>query len=230
MFSIVIPLFNESQNIVKLIDQLYYSLKDYKNFEVTLVNDASTDNTNEIIKNLQNNYNLNVLNNKINRGQSYSIAKGIKESKNEIIITLDGDGQNNPLDIPYLLDYFLKNENISLVGGIRKKRKDSLIKIFSSKIANKIRSKILKDRCEDTGCSLKVFSKNIFLNLPYFDGIHRFLPALFIGYGHECYYMPVDHRAREKGISKYGTIDRLYKGIFDIIKVKRIIKDYNLKK
>ena len=95
---------------------------------------------------------------------------------------------------------------------------------LSSKFANSIRSKILKDDCLDTGCSLKVFDKNIFLNFPYFNGIHRFLPALFKGYGYKTYFINVDHRPRKKGKSNYGTIDRLYRGIIDIIKVRKIIK------
>jgi dolichol-phosphate mannosyltransferase len=230
MFSIVIPVYNEAQNLKSLVEQIFNSLKDYDLFEVILVNDASSDNTIEIVEGLKNFHSLILFNNSVNKGQSYSITKGIKESKNEIIITIDGDGQNNPRDIPNLLEYYLQNKNISLVGGIRKKRVDSLIKIVSSIIANKIRSKILDDKCDDTGCSLKVFSRSAFLKLPYFDGIHRFLPALFRGYNFECYYIYVDHRAREKGISKYGTIDRLYKGIIDIIKVRKIIKDYTSKK
>ena len=225
MFSIIIPIYNEAQNIEKLIKEIFASLINYRDFEVILVNDASIDNTIEIVSKLQKQYNIILLNNSLNRGQSFSIFKGIEDSNNEIIITLDGDGQNNPIDIPVLLEYYLLNKNISLVGGIRKNRKDSFVKKISSKIANKVRSRILNDRCDDTGCSLKVFSRSIFLKFSYFDGIHRFLPALFKGYGYKCFYIKVDHRAREKGYSKYGTIDRLYKGIIDIIKIRKIIKD-----
>ena len=230
MFSIIIPIFNEAENIKKLIDEIHSSLIDFDNFEIIFVNDASIDNTLEIINDLKKTNNFILLNNLINKGQSFSLTKGIKESRNEIIITLDGDGQNNPKDIPNLLKYYIENQNVSLVGGIRKKRIDSIVKIISSKIANKIRSRILDDECEDTGCSLKVFSKSVFLTFPYFDGIHRFLPALFKGYGKHCHFIEVNHRAREKGASKYGTIDRLYKGIIDIIRVKKIIKDYNITK
>ena len=116
-----------------------------------------------------------------------------------------------------------------MVCGIRKNRKDNIIKIISSKIANKIRSIILDDGCTDTGCSLKVFDKTIFLSLPFFDGLHRFLPALFKGYGKMNYFVNVHHRPRNSGISKYGTLDRLFKGIIDIIRVNRIIKNYNIK-
>lgn len=229
MFSIVIPIYNEAQNIKKLIEEIYTSLVKYKDFEVILVNDASTDNTIEVINKLPKKFNLILLNNLQNKGQSFSISRGIRESNNQIIITLDGDGQNNPVDIPILLEHFFLNKNISLVGGLRKKRKDSLIKIISSRLANKIRSRILNDECEDTGCSLKVFSKSVFLRFPYFDGIHRFLPALFKGYRYDCLYIKVDHRAREKGYSKYGTFGRLYKGIIDIIKVRKIIRNYKSK-
>ena len=226
MFSIIIPVYNESQSLKKLVKEIFESLKHYKEYEIVFVDDASNDSTSQVIEELKNNHNIRLFLNNKNKGQSFSIAKGIRESVNDIIITIDGDGQNNPIDIPILLDYYLSNINISLVGGIRRKRKDTFIKVISSKIANKVRSIILDDNCNDTGCSLKVFSKSIFLGFPYFDGIHRFLPALFKGYGHECFYIDVDHRAREEGVSKYGTIDRLFKGIIDIIKVRKILKKY----
>ena len=129
-----------------------------------------------------------------------------------------------------MLNTYLSFGKISLVGGIRNKRKDNLIKIISSKIANTIRSKILKDRCEDTGCSLKVFDKSIFLQFPFFDGIHRFLPALFAGYGYKTLFIAVDHRPRISGYSKYKIVDRLYRGIIDIIRVKKIIREHKNKR
>ena len=226
MFSIVVPLFNESKNIIPLLKEIESTLKDYDNYEIILINDSSTDNTANVIKNITN-QNIKIKNNIVNKGQSFSIHKGIELSSNETIITIDGDGQNDPRDIPKLLDLYFANNKVKLVGGIRKKRQDSYIKIFSSKIANYIRSKILSDNCKDTGCSLKVFSKNIFLEFPYFDGMHRFLPALFKGYSYKTTFIEVNHRKRKYGISKYGTINRLVKGIKDIIRVKRIIKNYN---
>ena len=226
MFSIVVPLFNESKNIIPLLKEIESTLKDYDNYEIILINDSSTDNTANVIKNITN-QNIKIINNIVNKGQSFSIHKGIELSSNETIITIDGDGQNDPRDIPKLLDLYFANNKVKLVGGIRKKRQDSYIKIFSSKIANYIRSKILSDNCKDTGCSLKVFSKNIFLEFPYFDGMHRFLPALFKGYSYKTTFVEVNHRKRKYGISKYGTINRLVKGIKDIIRVKRIIKNYN---
>ena len=224
MFSIVVPLFNESENIIPLLKEIELSLKEYDNYEIVLINDSSTDNTAKIISNIKNK-SIKIINNKNNKGQSYSIYKGIQLSLNETIITLDGDGQNDPRDIPKLLNLYFVNDKIKLVGGIRKKRQDSYIKIYSSKIANYVRSKILSDNCKDTGCSLKVFSKNIFLKFPYFDGMHRFLPALFSGFGYKTFFLEVDHRKRKKGFSKYGTFDRLYKGIIDIRKVINILKE-----
>lgn len=224
MFSVVIPLFNENENIKLLLEEINNNLKDFKNYEIILIDDASTDNTLEVIKKIKNK-SYKILINETNRGQSFSIHKGIKNALNKIIVTIDGDGQNDPADIPKLLNIYFTNSEIKLVGGIRIKRKDSYIKIISSRIANSIRSKILNDQCQDTGCSLKVFDKDIFLNFPYFNGIHRFLPALFNGYGHTTKFIEVNHRKRKYGTSKYGTINRLFIGVIDIFKVMKIIKN-----
>ena len=224
MFSVVIPVFNEEDNLVSLIKEIKAALADYNYFELIFVNDSSTDNTLKILETEKKSFNFKIFNNKSNYGQSYSISLGIKKSTYDIIITLDGDGQNNPYDIPKLIEFYNKNNNIYLVGGIRIKRKNNFIKIISSRIANFVRSKFLKDGCKDTGCSLKVFDKNIFLNFEYFDGIHRFLPALFIGFGYKTFFLSVDHRKRKFGTSKYGTFLRLIKGYRDMIKVKKIIE------
>ena len=224
MFSIVIPLYNEGENIKPLLREIFANLLSHENFEIVLVNDASTDNTSNVVKKLINNK-VRILHNKTNRGQSFSIHKGILHSSFDTIITIDGDGQNDPADIPKLINKYFESDKLKLLGGIRSKRKDSLIKVFSSKIANKIRSKILKDGCQDTGCSLKVFDKKIFLTFPYFDGMHRFIPALYKGYGFETNFINVNHRKRKYGTSKYGTMNRLFKGIRDIIKVRNILKN-----
>ena len=224
MFSIIIPLYNEGDNIKPLLSEILANTVSYENFEIVLVNDASTDNTSNVVKKLINNK-VRILHNKTNRGQSFSIHKGIQHSSFDTIITIDGDGQNDPADIPKLINKYFESDKLKLLGGIRSKRKDSLIKVFSSKIANKIRSKILKDGCQDTGCSLKVFDKKIFLTFPYFDGMHRFIPALYKGYGYETNFINVNHRKRKYGTSKYGTMNRLFKGIRDIIKVRNILKN-----
>ena len=120
---------------------------------------------------------------------------------------------------------YFSDDNLKLLGGLRLNRQDSVIKILSSKIANSIRSFVLKDNCSDTGCSLKIFDKNIFLDFPFFNGIHRFLPALFLGYGYKTEFITVSHRKRLHGISNYGTLKRLFNGIIDIYKVMKIIKN-----
>ena len=225
-FSIVIPVYNEEGSIFNLIEEIY-SIKIIQNkFELIIVNDSSDDNTENILKELQNKFDIIFLNNSSNKGQSYSLLKGIEIATHDTIVTLDGDGQNNPNNIPDLLNIYLTDSELFLVGGIRIKRNDSLIKILSSKLANKIRIFILKDNCSDTGCSLKVFSKKKFMNFPFFDGIHRFLPALFHGYGLKTFFTNVDHRPRIYGYSKYGTFDRMIRGIRDIIKVAKIIKKF----
>ena len=228
-FSIVVPIYNESENIPKLVSEIQKSLLKFNNYELILVDDCSFDDSKNIIKKLQNNFPIKIIEHKKNIGQSHCILSGIKESKYQTIITLDGDGQNNPLDIPKLLNIYNGN-NYALVGGIRLNRKDNLIKIISSKLANKVRSYILDDDCLDTGCSLKVFDKKIFLNFPFFDGIHRFLPALYKGFGHTTFFVSVDHRPRLSGVSKYGILNRVFKGLIDIARVRKIINNYRKSK
>ena len=223
MFSLVIPLFNESRNIKFLLNEIKNNLINFKDYEIILVNDASTDDTSKVINNLSNN-NIKIITNNENKGQSFSISEGIKNSSYNTIITLDGDGQNDPADILKLYELYSSQDDIKLIGGIRRKRKDNFIKITSSKIANFIRSRILNDECEDTGCALKVFDKKIFLSFPFFNGVHRFLPALFKGYGYKTLFIDVNHRKRNYGKSKYGTMNRLFVGIRDIIKVNKILK------
>lgn len=224
MFSIIIPIYNEAENLPLLLNEIFISLTKYNNYEIILIDDCSKDNTSEVLIKYNNINNIKIIKNNSNKGQSFSIHNGIKKSNNKIIVTIDGDCQNNPADIPNLVELFSSDEKIKLVGGIRKNRKDTLTKIITSKIANYVRSAILKDSCPDTGCALKVFDRDLFLSFPYFDGIHRFLPALFNGYGHLCVYTNVDHRPRKNGISKYGTLNRLFSGLRDIIRVLNILK------
>ncbi len=223
--SIVIPAYNESKNLPILIEEIIKNLNSKIAFEIIIVNDNSTDDT---LLNLQKIKfeNLKLINNLNNIGQSYSTAKGIKAAIYNTIVTLDADLQNDPSDILKLYNIYTSNNNLKLIGGIRKNRKDNIIKIISSKLANKIRAFILDDKCPDTGCSLKIFDKKIFLKFPIFDGIHRFLPALFKGYNFSTYFVDVNHRARIYGKSNYGTFGRMFRGIKDIIKVRKIIKNF----
>ncbi len=224
-FSIVIPVYNEAKNIGKLINEILFNLKDF-DYELIIVNDGSIDKTSEIIQR-QKVEKIELINFEKNHGQSYSIYEGIRHSKNNTIVTLDGDLQNDPSDIINLLDIYFNDNEIKLISGIRKNRKDNALKIISSRIANFIRSLLLKDNCPDTGCSLKVFERSIFLKIIYFNGIHRFIPTFFENMGFKVLYIDVNHRKRVAGRSNYGTIDRLIRGIIDLYKVKKILLDMN---
>lgn len=233
--SIIIPIYNESKNIIQLLNEIKNTLnKENIVFEIIIVNDFSFDESVKIIKEyIKKNIgqlNLKLISNSKNQGQSYSIREGIKISTYDTIVTIDGDGQNNPKDINKLAQFYFLNENISLVGGLRKNRQDIFIKKISSKIANYIRKNILDDDCNDTGCSLKIFDKKIFIKFPFFSGMHRFIPALFKGYGCKTHFINVDHRKRLKGVSKYGTFDRLFRGIRDLFIVIKIIRAFNNEK
>ncbi len=227
--SVVIPLYNEEKNIKPLTCDIISILDNINiKYEITLINDASLDDTLKEINTLKTKYpNLvNIINNSKNLGQSYSLISGIQLSKYNDVLTLDGDGQNDPKDIPNLIKKYSENKKVDFVGGIRKKRRDTYLKIISSKIANHIRKFILNDDCLDTGCSLKIFKKDIFLIFPKFKGLHRFLPALFKGYGFKTMFVEVNHRKRNYGSSNYGTFSRLIYGIVDIIRVLYYIKRF----
>lgn len=232
-FSVVIPVFNEKENLNiffnELFDVLENNNKNFKNiFEILFVNDGSTDNSLSILKSISDQKNtINLINLDKNYGQSFALYHGVKNAKYDNIITIDADCQNNPNDIPKLIEKYSNNDKIKLVGGLRLKRKDTLVKIISSRLANKIRSFILKDKCKDTGCSLKIFDRKIFLQFNYFSGLHRFLPALYLGYGYETCFLEVTHRKRLGGTSKYGTLSRMFVGIYHLIYIYILLKRKN---
>jgi dolichol-phosphate mannosyltransferase len=171
---------------------------------------------------------LRVLHHEKSMGQSAAIASGVKAARAAVIATLDGDGQNDPADLPLLLDKFEEVDkgpiDFLLVTGHRTKRRDTAIKRLSSRIANRIRSGLLNDRTPDTGCGLKVFTRAAFMDMPRFDHMHRYLPALMIRRGGRSVSMPVNHRPRERGTSNYGTLDRLWVGISDLMGVMWLLR------
>ena len=229
-FSIVVPFFNEEENISYFLDEMIniiLNINNIHNFEIICINDGSKDNTNNILKIYEQKYNfIKIINFLENKGQSNAIYRGVENAIYDNIITIDGDCQNDPADIKMMVNFYTENSSLFLLAGERKKRIDSFIKIISSKIANKFRDFIFKDGCKDTGCSLKIFKKKIFLQIPFFDGIHRFIPSLFVGFGHNVKYVSVNHRPRLKGQSKYGISNRLFKGLKDIFVVRKIIKKH----
>ena len=227
-FSIIIPIYNESNNIFRLLEEINEQDLDKYNFEILIINDASTDDFLLKFKNFKLIQNIKLINLDKNMGQSNAINVGIRSSKYNNIITIDGDGQNNPADIKNLIDSYESNKNLSLVAGIRKARKDKFSKRIASIIANKVRMLYLGDKCIDTGCSLKIFKKDIFFKFEFFDGIHRFIPSMFEGIGCAVLYKYVSHRERKYGNSNYDNFKRMYRGIVDMIYVKKQINKLKL--
>jgi dolichol-phosphate mannosyltransferase len=216
--SVVVPVKNEQDNVASLIAEIDAALSKVKH-EIIYVNDGSTDATLSTLKQLQKQYKqLRVISHQQSCGQSTAVRTGVKFARYDWVATLDGDGQNNPADIPKLIDAV--SEGVELVGGNRRlSRRDTFIKRISSVIANTVRSAMLRDDTPDTGCGLKLFQREAFLDLPYFDHMHRFLPALIKRRGGKIVSVHVQHRNREHGKSNYGTIDRLIVGIVDLFGV-----------
>ncbi len=222
--SIVVPVHNEAENINSLIEEIVSAMSQAEAYEIIYVDDGSHDETAAVLKQTQQKVKaLKVIRHLQSCGQSAAIHTGVKAASYPYIATLDGDGQNDPADIPRLYQVLMQQresrKNLWMIAGWRNKRHDSAWRLFSSKFANSIRAFLLGDNTPDTGCGLKVFLRDEFLSLPYFDHMHRFLPALTLRAGGAVISEPVNHRARAHGYSKYGTLDRLAVGITDILGV-----------
>lgn len=224
LLSVVVPVHNEAENIAPLIREIENALTDFVAFEIIYVNDGSKDDTAKRLEEAKNRHpKLRVITHVRSCGQSTAVRTGFKFARGEWVATLDGDGQNDPADIKKLISAIEKG--VDLIGGNRRHaRRDTWIKRISSVVANTVRSKLLKDSTPDTGCGLKLIRREVFLDLPYFDHMHRFLPALVQRRGGRVVSVSVNHRAREHGQSKYGTIDRLLVGIVDLFGVLWLIK------
>jgi dolichol-phosphate mannosyltransferase len=225
--SVVVPVKNETENLRPLISEIAGSLRGIEKFEIVYVDDGSDDDTLSVLQTLMTEFpELKVCRHKVSCGQSAAVASGVKRASGTIIATLDGDGQNDPADIPALLARF-REETVPdkiLVAGHRVNRRDTWVKRFSSRFANSVRGGILKDNTPDTGCGLKVFSRAAFMAFPHFDHMHRYLPALMIRSGGNVVSHPVNHRPRERGTSKYGVWNRLWVGITDLFGVSWLIR------
>jgi dolichol-phosphate mannosyltransferase len=225
--SVVVPVKNEADNILPLIAEIRAALGTGPAYEIVYVDDGSTDDTLARLADAQAIApELRVLCHVASCGQSAALRTGVIGARGRLIATLDGDGQNDPADLPKLIAKFHQLEaargsgpEIGMVAGQRLKRRDSTVKRWSSKIANRVRSGMLGDDTPDTGCGLKLFSRAAFLRLPYFDHIHRFLPALMRREGYAIGLEPVNHRHRIHGRSKYGINNRLWVGIIDLFGV-----------
>ncbi|WP_419420401.1 glycosyltransferase family 2 protein [Legionella sp. D16C41] len=222
--SVIIPVYNEVDNVEHLYQEIVAALPTDKFiFEVIFVDDGSTDGTVDRLRHLaRENNTLQLLCHKHNYGQSAALVSGARAARYPILVTLDGDGQNDPKDIPYLWSYFKDTKTVVL--GNRKKRDDNHLRKISSVIGNKVRQLFLNDQCPDTGCSLKLFPRDAFLNLPHFNHLHRFLPALFKRAGYTLVNVPVNHRPRRHGVSKYGVMNRVFVGIHDLIGVRWLLR------
>ena len=220
------PVHNEAENILPLVEEIVAALDGRWVYEIIYVNDGSTDATAERLASARTQRkNLRELRHSASSGQSAAIRSGVRAARGAIVATLDGDGQNNPAFLPELIAALDKGgKRIGLVAGQRVGRKDTRFKKFQSRAANAIRNAILHDGTRDTGCGLKAFRRDVFLMLPYFDGLHRFLPALMRREGYDIAYVDVVDRPRHSGVSNYGLFDRLWIGILDLAGVWWLIR------
>jgi glycosyltransferase involved in cell wall biosynthesis len=224
--SIVVPVRNEAENVSPLIAEIVAALDGRWAYEIIYVNDGSTDATAERLATvMKQRANLRQIRHATSSGQSAAVRSGVRAARGTIVATLDGDGQNNPAFLPDLISAIEKGgDRVGLAAGQRVGRKDTGFKKIQSRIANSVRSAILRDGTRDTGCGLKAFRREVFLMMPYFDGLHRFLPALMRREGYEIAYVEVIDRPRRSGVSNYGFFDRLWIGIMDLAGVWWLIR------
>jgi dolichol-phosphate mannosyltransferase len=223
---VVVPVRNEQDNVAALVAEIAAALEGLWTFEVIYVDDGSTDETGAALDALMRSHAwLRRVKHAQSCGQSAAVRTGVGAARAPLVVTLDGDGQNDPKFIPAMLN-LLTNDNrrVGLVAGQRVGRRDTGFKRFQSRIANGVRGAVLRDGTRDTGCGLKAFRRDLFLALPYFDGLHRFLPALVRREGFEIGYVDVVDRPRHAGVSKYGLWDRLWVGILDLAGVWWLIR------
>jgi len=218
--SVVVPVFDEEGAAPALVREIAAAFKG-RSFEVVFVDDASRDGTRAVLKALSAEIpELRVIGHRTNAGQSRAIRTGILAARGDVIVTLDGDGQNDPADGPGLVDALAAGPpELAMVGGERVKRRDTWAKRIASRIGNGARKRLLHDTANDTGCGLKAFRREAFLRLPYFDHIHRYLPALMLREGYEVAFQPVNHRHRQTGRSKYTNFGRLMASLSDLFGV-----------
>jgi dolichol-phosphate mannosyltransferase len=224
--SVVVPVRNEAGNIAPLIEEIAAAFADGTRFEIVYVNDGSTDGTaDELAELMKSRRWLRQVRHEVSCGQSSAVRTGVAHARAPVVVTLDGDGQNNPAFIPQLLRALeAGGARTGLIAGQRVGRKDTGFKKFQSRIANAVREAVLRDGTRDTGCGLKAFRRDMFLALPYFDGLHRFLPALVRREGYDIGYVDVVDRPRRAGVSNYGMWDRLWVGILDLFGVWWLIR------
>lgn len=220
--SIVVPMYNEAENAPSLVREIALAVAG-RDFEIVVVDDCSRDATRAVLRQLKSEVpGLRVLGHLKNAGQSRAVRTGVLAARGVVVATLDGDGQNVPADVPAMVDQLTRSGAPALLGmvaGERQKRQDSKAKLIASRWANILRKQLLKDDANDTGCGLKVFYREAFLRLPYFDHIHRYLPALMVREGFAVEFAKVAHRPREHGVSKYTNFGRAAVAVRDLMGV-----------
>jgi dolichol-phosphate mannosyltransferase len=219
--SIVIAVFNERENVASVCEDILQKLAPAAPFEVIFVDDGSDDGTADVLQVIADkDERVRLVRHGRRCGKSQAVRTGVLFAKGKWIATLDGDGQNEPADLPPMLAKAAAAQGPSpIVAGVRVRRDDPVSRLIATRIANGFRSAVLGDNCPDTGCGVKVFERDAFLLLPCFEGMHRFLPALFQRYGHPVINHEVQHRARMKGSSKYTNWGRAIVGVFDMMGV-----------
>ncbi len=218
--SVVIPVKNEADNIVPLVDEVEAALAGRFDFEILVIDDGSTDATGDMLKAAKARLpRLRLIRHAANRGQSAGVWTGVRRARGEWIATLDGDGQNDPADLPQMWARLQAEPRPDMVAGHRVDRKDTASKKIASRLANRIRAAFLKDETPDSGCGIKIFRRELFLELPYFDHMHRFLPALVRRHGGRVVSVAVNHRPRGAGRSNYTNVGRLKAGLLDLVGV-----------
>lgn len=226
--SVVIPVCNEQDNVLPLAREIHDALDGHCHFETIFVDDGSTDDTAEAVRAARADGmpQIRLIRHSVRSGQSAAIATGVRAARAPWIATLDGDGQNDPADIPKLLAVArgASSPRLRLVMGNRTTRRDTWLRRLSSRVANGVRGRLLRDGTPDTGCGIKVFDRAVFLDMPRFDHMHRFMPALFLREGCEVVSVPVNHRERTRGKSKYGLHNRLWVGIVDLAGMMWLIR------
>jgi len=226
--SVVIPVCNEEDNVEPLAREIAAALDGRYAYEMIFVDDGSTDGTAAAALQAKRARlpQLRLIRHAVRSGQSAAVATGVRAARAPWIATLDGDGQNDPADIPSLIDAMRGSASprLRLAMGNRTTRRDTWLRRLSSRVANGVRGRILRDGTPDTGCGIKVFDRAVFLDMPRFDHMHRFMPALFQREGYEVVSVPVNHRERTRGRSKYGLHNRLWVGLVDLFGLMWLIR------
>lgn len=224
-YSVVIPAHNEADNVVPLAEELFQVLADGPAFEVIFVDDGSTDGTAAALAATLGRFQgMRLIRHDRRSGKSAALRAGVAAARGQWIVTMDGDGQNDPRDVPRLLQEADRDPATALVAGIRRRRDDTVWRRLASRVGNGVRQALLHDDCPDTACGLKLIRRDVFAGLPFFDSLHRFFPALVRLHGHKVAMIAVNDRARRAGRSKYTNVGRALAGIFDLMGVAWLMR------